>query len=59
MATKWTGKDGRPLLLSKPAMPSIRGSNLKDRILSYGEEAQVFAAIEARSLDVSGGASRC
>lgn len=48
MATRWTDAAGRPLLLSKPVMPSIRVSNLKDRVLSLAEEDAVFAAIERR-----------
>lgn len=58
MGTKWTDKNGRPLVLSKPVMPSIRVANLKDRVV-YGEadahllgvpneEAAIFAAIEKR-----------
>lgn len=48
MATKWTDENGKPLLGAKPPMPSIKVKNTKDRVLSYAEEAQVFASIEAR-----------
>lgn len=51
MATKWTGPDGRPLLASKPSMPTIKVNNMKDRVLSLAEEEQVFAAIEQRRQD--------
>lgn len=51
MATKWTGTDGKPLLLSKPPIPPIRVANMKDRTLSPAEEAEVFAAIEKRRQD--------
>jgi integrase len=48
MATRWTGDDGKPLLKSKPTMPTITVKNLKDRVLSHKEEQLVFMAIEAR-----------
>lgn len=48
MATKWTDDAGKPLLRSKPTMPTITVKNLKDRVLSHKEETLVFMAIEAR-----------
>lgn len=48
MATKWTDDKGRPLLAAKPPMPTVRVANMKERVLSLAEEAQVFAMIEAR-----------
>lgn len=48
MATRWTDERGRPLLDAKPTMPTIRVSNLKDRVLDWKEQDQVFAAIERR-----------
>lgn len=55
MATIWTDPaTGRPILVSKPTMPSIRVSNLKDRVLERDEEAAVWLAIEARRLEEPG-----
>lgn len=51
MATKWTDDSGKPLLASKPSMPTIKVNNMKDRVLSYEEEEAVFAAIEKRRQD--------
>jgi hypothetical protein len=34
MATKWTDDNGKPLLASKPSMPTIKVNNMKDRVLS-------------------------
>lgn len=47
-ASRWTDTQGRPLIPAKPEMPTVRVNNKRDRILSYKEEDQVFAAIEAR-----------
>lgn len=54
MATIWTDDRGRPLLASKPTMPSIRVANLKDRILERHEELAVFNAIEKRRTEEPG-----
>lgn len=54
MATIWTDEKGRPLLLAKPPMPSIRVANLKDRILERAEEVAVFNAIEKRRTEEPG-----
>jgi integrase len=51
MATIWSDKDGRPLLVIKPPMPSIRISNLKDRTVSSAEESAIFQAVEQRRQD--------
>ncbi len=55
MATIWTDeKTNRPLLASKPPMPSIRVANSKDRILERAEELAVFNAIEKRRQEEPG-----
>jgi integrase len=54
MATIWTDERGRPLLAAKPKMPTIRVSNLKDRVLERHEEVAVFNAIEQRRQDEPG-----
>jgi integrase len=48
MATKWSDAQGRPLLMAKPTMPSIRVANTRERILEADEEALVLHAIAAR-----------
>ena len=54
MATKWTDDEGRPLLATKPPMPTIRVNNTKDRVLTPAEEEAVFAAVEKRRQDEPG-----
>lgn len=54
MATMWTDEAGQPLLVAKPAMPTIRVANMRDRILSPIEEAALFAAAEKRRQDEPG-----
>jgi len=49
LAAEW-GPAGVPLLSTPPRMPSIRLSNIRDRILEPEEEAAAFAAIEKRRL---------
>jgi integrase len=48
MATKWSGDDGRPLLVYKPEMPTVVVNNIKERIISPLEESALFAALEKR-----------
>lgn len=55
MATIWTDpKTGRPLLAYKPAMPAMRITNMKDRVVSRLEEKAVLNAIEQRRQDEPG-----
>lgn len=48
MATKWSDAAGRPLLIAKPTMPSIRVANTKERVLELDEEELVLSAIARR-----------
>lgn len=46
MATKWTGKDGKPVLRGRPPMPTIEIQRKTLRILSHEEERQVLELID-------------
>lgn len=48
LATKLTDANGRPLLAGKPEMPSVRVSNIKERVISRAEEDALFDAMELR-----------
>jgi integrase len=50
MATEWEDENGKPILHTKPKLPTIIVHNLKDRILEPREERLVFEAIDAREI---------